>query len=329
MKRNKNWHWAENAFINGCNQVELKSWRSLHDFLSRHGYVAPKFIFRGQSRHSYELCSPLYRALQNIPGASKSAYFEKFRMSIRGRGENIEHYSDNELWILGLENGLKTPLIEWTQSSYIAGFFAFYPEHKITINESTNAKELKAARSLLNEPRVLYMLNRHLIEQKRKQFRLQFIQKSYPRVYEKLKELAGNLVSLGDPYYLDRYIDKILNRGINITFSGKIISACETATWNRDYLLTNIIEPRQLHNPKFITQASVFTMVPIDYTLEEWVIKYFIGCEENVLIKIIVPNEGRRQYLKMLNQMNINSLTLFPDLQGSARYCNDWLDKLL
>ena len=41
-----------------------------------------------------------------------------------------------------------------------------------------------------------------------------------------------------------------------------------------------------------------------------------------VLTRIIIPNEGRIECLKFLNKLNVNRMTLFPDLDGAARYVN-------
>jgi hypothetical protein len=42
-----------------------------------------------------------------------------------------------------------------------------------------------------------------------------------------------------------------------------------------------------------------------------------------ILQKFIIPNRNRVECLRFLDYMNINRSSLFPDLDGSARYCND------
>ncbi len=42
-----------------------------------------------------------------------------------------------------------------------------------------------------------------------------------------------------------------------------------------------------------------------------------------ILQKWIIANEGREECLQFLDHMNINRASLFPDLDGAARYVND------
>jgi len=59
--------------------------------------------------------------------------------------------------------------------------------------------------------------------------------------------------------------------------------------------------------------------------IEKWIAAHFKGdTVNNALIKIVVPEEptDRFEILKTLNRMNINHRSLFPDVEGSARFCN-------
>lgn len=89
--------------------------------------------------------------------------------------------------------------------------------------------------------------------------------------------------------------------------------------------LVRFINPETEENARSIAQRGILT-----YTLRrEGIIKRVKECyskrqneDRVILIKITIPNKDREECLKSLNQMNINHLTLFPDLYGAAMYCN-------
>lgn len=89
--------------------------------------------------------------------------------------------------------------------------------------------------------------------------------------------------------------------------------------------------PRGETSYRLINQAALFLRMPKDSDLESYVREHF-GDETTsttnrharaILEKIIIGNEGRTDCLKLLNKMNINRMSLFPDLDGAARYVND------
>lgn len=82
------------------------------------------------------------------------------------------------------------------------------------------------------------------------------------------------------------------------------------------------IRPKSDENQRLVSQGGQFTRAPDGTTMEEWVQRNFAGENRYTLMKLLVPNKDREEGLRMLNRMNINHLTLFPDLYGASKYCN-------
>ena len=82
------------------------------------------------------------------------------------------------------------------------------------------------------------------------------------------------------------------------------------------------IRPFSDENQRLVNQGGLFTRAPDDTDIETWIRKNFQGKAGYTLMKIFVPNKDRETSLKTLNRMNINHLTLFPDLFGASIFCN-------
>lgn len=88
-----------------------------------------------------------------------------------------------------------------------------------------------------------------------------------------------------------------------------------------------MVDPISDDNPRLITQTGLFTRQPLDFNLVDWVNEY-LREKAPFLIKINVPNCERLKILKHLRLMNIHPATLFPEIDGAARYCNQTLELL-
>lgn len=80
---------------------------------------------------------------------------------------------------------------------------------------------------------------------------------------------------------------------------------------------------------RLVAQSGLFLKMPKKTDLETYVRDHFpdetsttSSHARSVVIKIVIKNDDRTGCLKMLNKMNINRLTLFPDLDGASRYIN-------
>jgi len=58
-------------------------------------------------------------------------------------------------------------------------------------------------------------------------------------------------------------------------------------------------------------------------TVDGWVDTNHQGQTKSApLLKLVIPDKDRTECLRTLNRMNINHITLFPDLDGAAQHCN-------
>jgi len=95
-----------------------------------------------------------------------------------------------------------------------------------------------------------------------------------------------------------------------------------------------IVEPSKDDHGRLVNQAGLFTLAPYDETLESALLKALTDSRVDVdnpnelgkyLCKVHIPNdfESRRECLRHLRRMNIHHASLFPDLIGSSKYCNE------
>ena len=76
-----------------------------------------------------------------------------------------------------------------------------------------------------------------------------------------------------------------------------------------------------------VAQGGLFTKAPLGLSVDERVRSNYAGDTGGArLLKITSPELGRTECLRMLNKMNINHLSLFPDLCGSSQHCNKALE---
>ena len=86
-----------------------------------------------------------------------------------------------------------------------------------------------------------------------------------------------------------------------------------------------VVNPLTHYNERLVNQRGLFLHIPLSIELEKWVrnAKTFKWV---TMYKIVFPDSIKNQALSALNNMNINHLSLFPDLHGSSLYTNYQLE---
>lgn len=83
------------------------------------------------------------------------------------------------------------------------------------------------------------------------------------------------------------------------------------------------VSPNSDANYRLVSQAAIFVKVPRKHDVEGFVRARFSGeTHEPPYTKIKIPNVERDECLVVLSKMNINHMTLFPDLDGAAKHVN-------
>lgn len=86
--------------------------------------------------------------------------------------------------------------------------------------------------------------------------------------------------------------------------------------------IIDVLRPATDENHRLVSQRALLTRGKEGISVEDWIQTSFPDNDLTILIKLSIPNEDRESCLKSLNRMNINHLSLFPDLAGACEYCN-------
>ena len=130
--------------------------------------------------------------------------------------------------------------------------------------------------------------------------------------YFAFANLGSNQTHRRAVYALSRSSVKTANARVKRNYAGK--GKPETVEF---------VRPLSDENARLVNQGGLFTRPPTGMDLEQWVENTFAeDCEFVILLKIEIPNKDRLLCLRSLNRMNINHLTLFPDLYGASTFAN-------
>lgn len=107
----------------------VESWEAFIEIMRRpeHNHAKKEVVYRGQRGFNWHLSSTLSRLYASgaVPTEHEELLLGQFRLAMRGRGLDVSKLEERDVWAFGQHYGLKTPLIDWTKSPYVALFFAF------------------------------------------------------------------------------------------------------------------------------------------------------------------------------------------------------------
>ncbi len=291
--------WTQVSFEHGIQVRRLGSQSHFSIFIEQELLDYRTYVFRGQANAEWLLSPSLDRHFGNkergLVGRSQQEHLERFRFSARGRVKPLPSDDDeNEWWALGRHSGLLTPLLDWTESPFIALYFAFLED----VDKDC-------------EYRTVWALHRPSIQAQDEKL-------EYDYTVRKLEYEAAH-----PPLVLGGRGIPGLNTTPNQTSADRKSTARAIPPPPQKPETLSIVTPRANDNPRLISQRGLFTRGPVGVPVEQWVDDQFQDEVKGVnLLKIEIPNRAREACLKLLNRMNINHQTLFPDLYGSAKHCN-------
>jgi hypothetical protein len=253
-------------------------------------------VYRGHAASNWELKPTLFRKEFELK-VDVYPHLERFRKYLIGKVDQIESYSDPEVWAIGQHYGLKTPLLDWTVSPGVAVFFA------LTGNPlgSTFAPSI------------------HILDaEKLNEF---YCKSIYQDVSSEAPEIAESFMKeLQNPGWKGRIlIERLQDQKIATDVISK---AYATVQKNAEQNYLRMFSPNRYFSGRIVGQRGLFTYILNRKSIDE----ILLDCHlESLLTKIDIEPKLKNSALAFLDAMNINHMTIYPDITGAALYANDKL----
>jgi hypothetical protein len=274
--------WEWSDIANGCAQVKLTSWKVFSDFVSREMLDFEDYIWRGQRCDNWDLESTLDRLIKKAKIAKTKRW--DFRKL------HLEQFKYAARGRRGINPPVITNENEW---------WALGQHHGLStpLLDWTTSPFVAAYFAFINQGdgqtrnRSIYAIHKTTVER-----RVRSLKKEQEAKNQQEKaDIASGKKPMG-----------LLS---NLALDAPVRPQVE------------FIRPLSDENQRLVNQGGLFTRAPDGKALDTWVSENN-NTDGYTLIKILIPNKDRMECLKTLNRMNINHLTLFPDLYGATKFCN-------
>lgn len=118
--------WKDGKYDRGTQIVRLTSWKYFSDYVNQELLDLTTYIFRGHGNATWKLEPTLDRVIKSPTSPKRLEHLERFKLETRGRrGHHPPQLrSASDWWALGQHHGLATPLLDWTESPFVALYFA-------------------------------------------------------------------------------------------------------------------------------------------------------------------------------------------------------------
>lgn len=125
--------WKKRTTDTGILEIKLSSWKYFSDFINQEMLAYTNYVYRGHGDSKWKLEPTLDRIIKISTSVKRQEHLEKFKFETRGRrGSNPSPLeNENDWWALGQHQGLNTPLLDWTESPFVALYFAAVSARKI------------------------------------------------------------------------------------------------------------------------------------------------------------------------------------------------------
>lgn len=253
----------------------------------------PGLVFRGHASKRWELKATLYREV-NPKDPHGELHFERFKKYLIGKLDESETLSEFEIWAVGQHYGLKTPLLDWSVSCGVAMFFAL----------NNDSDEFSP---------VLHILDARTVNESYCENFYESMEHFHPNLKDEIITSRETSPAEFGKILIDGFDD-----GSKRTFDWK------NGAYNKTFHAISpdrvrMVSPKKYFSGRVIGQRGVFSYSK--NTNELGVILQDCGLGD-CLYSIEIAPSMKWLALDFLDSMNINHLTLFPDIAGAALYSN-------